>query len=76
MTEFWVSKAKFWCKYCKCWMSDNKASRAKHDNGPSPPRPPPCFSPQFPRVKACGGGSAPNGGESQAIGTRRRCSYG
>ncbi|KAJ1472525.1 hypothetical protein T484DRAFT_1840061 [Baffinella frigidus] len=33
MTEFWVSKARFWCKYCKCWMSDNKASRAKHDGG-------------------------------------------
>lgn len=33
MTEFWVSKARYWCKFCKCWMSDNKSSRAKHDNG-------------------------------------------
>ena len=26
MTEFWVSKKRYWCKYCKCWMADTKAS--------------------------------------------------
>ena len=24
MTEFWVSKKRYWCKYCKCWMADTK----------------------------------------------------
>ena len=33
MTEFWVSKARYWCKYCKCWMSDTKAARFKHEQG-------------------------------------------
>eukprot|EP00283_Hemiselmis_rufescens_P025165 CAMPEP_0173451942 /NCGR_PEP_ID=MMETSP1357-20121228/47729_1 /TAXON_ID=77926 /ORGANISM="Hemiselmis rufescens, Strain PCC563" /LENGTH=73 /DNA_ID=CAMNT_0014418753 /DNA_START=55 /DNA_END=273 /DNA_ORIENTATION=- len=33
MTEYWVSKQRFWCKFCQCWMSDTKAARSKHDNG-------------------------------------------
>uniref|UniRef100_A0A7S4PPC7 Matrin-type domain-containing protein n=1 Tax=Guillardia theta TaxID=55529 RepID=A0A7S4PPC7_GUITH len=33
MTEFWVSKAKHWCKYCKCWMNDSKMAITKHESG-------------------------------------------
>ncbi|RYH17891.1 hypothetical protein EON65_27960 [archaeon] len=29
MTEFWVSQAKYYCKFCKCYMADNKTVR--HD---------------------------------------------
>eukprot|EP00242_Pyramimonas_sp_CCMP2087_P014108 CAMPEP_0198213162 /NCGR_PEP_ID=MMETSP1445-20131203/28714_1 /TAXON_ID=36898 /ORGANISM="Pyramimonas sp., Strain CCMP2087" /LENGTH=124 /DNA_ID=CAMNT_0043887773 /DNA_START=269 /DNA_END=639 /DNA_ORIENTATION=+ len=32
MTEFWVSQGNKWCEYCKCWMSNNKASIAIHNN--------------------------------------------
>jgi hypothetical protein len=24
MTEYWVSQSKFYCKFCKIWMGDNK----------------------------------------------------
>eukprot|EP01052_Picozoa_sp_SAG31_P031896 SAG31_NODE_3433_length_4277_cov_11.720747_1_plen_420_part_00 len=33
MTEFWVSQANYWCKICKCWIKDNKSSRAIHEGG-------------------------------------------
>eukprot|EP01041_Mallomonas_annulata_P007167 gene7167-14590_t len=33
MSEYWVSQAKFHCKYCKVWMSDNKQSKLLHDTG-------------------------------------------
>lgn len=33
MSEYWVSQAKFHCKYCKVWIADNKPSRALHDSG-------------------------------------------
>jgi len=33
MTEYWVSKVRYWCKYCKCWMADTKAARFKHEQG-------------------------------------------
>jgi hypothetical protein len=32
MTEFWVSKAKYYCKTCKIWMADNKMSRQMHES--------------------------------------------
>jgi len=28
-----VSKAKHWCKYCRCWMNDSKMAIAKHEGG-------------------------------------------
>ena len=33
MTEFWVSKQRYWCKHCKCWLADNASSRKIHENG-------------------------------------------
>mmetsp|Transcript_14284 Transcript_14284/g.19037 ORF Transcript_14284/g.19037 Transcript_14284/m.19037 type:complete len:405 (-) Transcript_14284:176-1390(-) len=33
MTEFWVSQAKYHCKYCKCWMQGDKMSKIKHEQG-------------------------------------------
>jgi hypothetical protein len=31
MTEYWVSQSKHFCKYCNCWITDNKASRQFHE---------------------------------------------
>ena len=31
MTEYWVSKSKYYCKVCKIWMADDKVSRQMHD---------------------------------------------
>lgn len=33
MTEYWKSQAKKFCDFCKCWISDNKASISFHENG-------------------------------------------
>ena len=33
MTEFWVSRSKFWCEYCKVWLDDSKNARARHEDG-------------------------------------------
>ncbi|KAL7747293.1 hypothetical protein RI367_007347 [Sorochytrium milnesiophthora] len=33
VSEFWKSNAKFWCKYCKIFVTDNKPSRTNHDQG-------------------------------------------
>lgn len=33
MSEYWKSQAKFWCKFCKIYVTDNKISRQNHDNG-------------------------------------------
>jgi len=33
MTEYWVSQAKKFCDFCKCWLSDNKASIEFHEAG-------------------------------------------
>ena len=27
MTEYWVSKDRYWCKHCRCWMADNPSVR-------------------------------------------------
>ena len=32
-TESWRSSVNRFCKYCKCWVSDNKASWAGHEQG-------------------------------------------
>lgn len=33
MTEYWKSQGNHFCKYCKCWISDNKVSRSIHEGG-------------------------------------------
>ncbi|KAH9460080.1 hypothetical protein Pst134EB_008283 [Puccinia striiformis f. sp. tritici] len=33
MTEFWVSKQSYFCKYCDIFIRDDKPSRAQHENG-------------------------------------------
>jgi len=33
MSERWVSTEQKFCKYCKCWVADNKVSWAGHENG-------------------------------------------
>ncbi|KAJ3176476.1 hypothetical protein HK101_010433 [Irineochytrium annulatum] len=33
MTEFWKSNKKFWCEYCKIFITDNKISRKNHETG-------------------------------------------
>ncbi|XP_023346452.1 WW domain-binding protein 4 [Eurytemora carolleeae] len=33
MTEYWKSNENWFCKYCKCWVSDNPVSRQIHENG-------------------------------------------
>jgi WW domain-binding protein 4 len=31
MTEFWVSQAKHYCKYCSCWIAGNKQTIKMHE---------------------------------------------
>lgn len=33
MTDYWKSNDKKYCDFCKCWISDNKASIAFHESG-------------------------------------------
>ncbi|EDW65034.2 WW domain-binding protein 4 [Drosophila virilis] len=33
MTEYWKSNERKYCDFCKCWLSDNKASIAFHESG-------------------------------------------
>ena len=33
MTEFWVSNAKHYCKYCKVWMQGDRVSIRNHESG-------------------------------------------
>ena len=33
MTEFWVSEARHWCEFCRCWTAGNKSSIGFHENG-------------------------------------------
>ncbi|XP_055387293.1 WW domain-binding protein 4 [Condylostylus longicornis] len=33
MTEYWKSNERKYCDYCKCWITDNKASVSFHENG-------------------------------------------
>lgn len=33
MSEYWVSQARKFCTQCKCWITDNKASRDFHESG-------------------------------------------
>ncbi|XP_073827222.1 uncharacterized protein [Musca autumnalis] len=33
MADYWVSNERKYCDFCKCWISDNKASISFHENG-------------------------------------------
>ena len=33
MSEFWVSKKKYFCKYCDIYIADDAPSRQQHENG-------------------------------------------
>ncbi|RKP36343.1 hypothetical protein BJ085DRAFT_40666 [Dimargaris cristalligena] len=33
MADRWVSNTKYWCKYCRIFVDENKASRAIHEGG-------------------------------------------
>jgi len=33
MSEFWVSRKKYWCRYCECFIADDKPSRTQHESG-------------------------------------------
>ncbi|KAJ1457961.1 hypothetical protein M885DRAFT_116376 [Pelagophyceae sp. CCMP2097] len=33
MTEYWVSKAKHFCNYCKCWTQGDSTSIKRHEEG-------------------------------------------
>jgi WW domain-binding protein 4 len=35
MTEYWVSSAKHWCKFCQVWISGDRWNIQKHDQGRS-----------------------------------------
>ncbi|KAG0304574.1 hypothetical protein BGZ98_005322 [Dissophora globulifera] len=32
-SEYWKSNAKHWCRFCKIYITDNKATKNIHDNG-------------------------------------------
>ncbi|GAA6008683.1 hypothetical protein JCM10207_001685 [Rhodosporidiobolus poonsookiae] len=33
MADYWVSRDKYWCKYCKTYIADDKPSRTHHETG-------------------------------------------
>lgn len=33
MSEYWVSKKKYYCKYCEIYITDDAPSRQQHENG-------------------------------------------
>jgi ribosomal protein L15E len=33
MSEYWVSKKKYYCKYCEIYIADDAPSRQQHENG-------------------------------------------
>ena len=33
MSEFWVSKKRYFCKYCDTYIADDVPSRQHHENG-------------------------------------------
>jgi WW domain-binding protein 4 len=33
MSEYWVSKKRYWCKYCETYIADDVPSRQQHENG-------------------------------------------
>ena len=33
MSEYWVSRKKYFCKYCDIYIADDAPSRRQHENG-------------------------------------------
>ncbi|KLO19434.1 hypothetical protein SCHPADRAFT_818122 [Schizopora paradoxa] len=33
MSEYWVSRKKYWCKYCEIYITDDAPSKTQHENG-------------------------------------------
>ncbi len=33
MSEYWVSKKKYYCKFCNIYIADDAPSRQQHENG-------------------------------------------
>ena len=33
MSEYWVSRKRYHCKYCNIYIADDKPSRTQHENG-------------------------------------------
>jgi WW domain-binding protein 4 len=33
MSEYWVSKKRYFCKYCEIYIADDVPSRQQHENG-------------------------------------------
>lgn len=33
MSEYWLSKKKYWCKYCDIYIADDAPSRQQHESG-------------------------------------------
>lgn len=33
MSEYWISKKKYFCKYCDIYIADDAPSRQQHENG-------------------------------------------
>lgn len=33
MSEYWVSKKRYFCKYCEIYIADDAPSRQQHENG-------------------------------------------
>jgi WW domain-binding protein 4 len=33
MSEYWVSKKKYFCRYCEIYIADDAPSRQHHENG-------------------------------------------
>lgn len=33
MSEYWVSRKKYFCKYCEIYIADDAPSRQQHENG-------------------------------------------
>jgi WW domain-binding protein 4 len=33
MSEYWVSKKRYFCKYCEIFIADDAPSRQQHENG-------------------------------------------
>ncbi|GAA5853565.1 hypothetical protein JCM5353_007784, partial [Sporobolomyces roseus] len=33
MADYWISRDKYFCKYCKIYIADDKPSRTQHETG-------------------------------------------
>ena len=33
MSEYWVSRKRYFCRYCQTWLADDAPSRRQHESG-------------------------------------------